>query len=242
MTASPPASQPAPPAAPDPAPPLRIERLSRGYATPQGRLTVLNGVSLTLARGETAALTGESGAGKSTLLHLAAGLDMADGGAAFVCGAEMTALDDAGRARLRRARIGVVFQQFNLIPSLRVADNIAFQARLAGREDPAWTEELTERLGLSGLGARWPEELSGGQQQRAAVGRALAARPDLLLADEPTGNLDEGSAEAVMGLLLDLTARTGCALLMATHSMALAARLGRRVHLQGGALHAAEAA
>ncbi|MGG7567762.1 ABC transporter ATP-binding protein [Rhodovulum sp. DZ06] len=217
-------------------PVLRLEALRHGYPTPQGRLPVLDGVDLSLSGGETMALTGESGAGKSTLLHLAAGLDTAESGVIEVCGADMAGRDDAGRAALRRAHIGVVFQQFNLVPSLRVGDNIAFQARLAGREDPGWTAELADRLGLSPLLSRWPEELSGGQQQRAAVGRALAARPALLLADEPTGNLDEASADAVMELMLELTRTAGCALLMATHSAALAARLGRRAQLRGGRL------
>ena len=220
----------------DAPPALRLSGLRRAHPTPQGPVTPLDGVDLTLRAGETAALTGESGAGKSTLLHLAAGLDTPDAGVAEICGVDIAALPDAGRAALRRARIGVVFQQFNLIPSLRVGDNIAFQARLAGREDPARIAALTERLGLSALTGRWPEELSGGQQQRAAVGRALAASPALLLADEPTGSLDEASAQTVLTLMLELAAETGCALLMATHSRALAARLSRRVHLAGGKL------
>ena len=219
------------------APPLLdISGLRRVYRTPQGPLAVLDGAALRVAAGESVALTGESGAGKSTLLHLAAGLDRADGGRVMVAGREMTGQGDGGRAALRRACIGVVFQRFNLIPSLRVRDDLAFQARLSGREDPAWTAELAGRLGLADLLDRWPEELSGGQQQRVAVGRALAARPALVLADEPTGNLDEGSAGAVMDLLQELAGGAGCALLVATHSAALAGRMDRRVHLSGGRL------
>jgi putative ABC transport system ATP-binding protein len=199
---------------------------------------VLDGVDLDLARGETLALTGESGSGKSTLLHLIAGLDAADGGSISVEGAEVTAMSDTRRAHLRRDRIGIVFQQFNLIPSLSVGANMSFQARLAGREDKAWNAELAARLGLADLLDRWPEQLSGGQQQRAAIGRALAARPALVMADEPTGNLDEASADAVLALLRDLAAGAGCGLLMVTHSAALAARLDRRVHLRAGRLAA----
>ena len=224
-----------PPADP---PLLRIRGARRVYATPQGPLTVLDGVDLDLSAGETLALTGESGSGKSTLLHLIGGLDAADGGSIQVAGEEVTTMSDAARARLRRSRIGIVFQQFNLIPSLTVGANISFQARLAGRHDPAWCAELADRLGLGATLDRWPEQLSGGQQQRAAIGRALAARPALVLADEPTGNLDEASADSVLTLLRDLAAGAGCGLLMVTHSAALAARLDRRVHLRAGRLAA----
>src|SRR6185312_11185011 len=137
----------------------------------------------------------------------------------------VSGLSDAGRAELRRDRLGLVFQQFNLIPSLNVRDNLAFQSRIAGRHDAAWQAELSERLGLAGLLDRYPEQLSGGQQQRVAIGRALAVKPLLLLADEPTGNLDETTADEVVRLMRDLVARTGCALLMVTHSIRLAGLL-----------------
>jgi putative ABC transport system ATP-binding protein len=137
---------------------------------------------------------------------------------------------------LRREAIGLVFQQFNLIPSLDVAANLAFQARIAGRFDAHWQDELVTRLGLGELLARYPEQLSGGQQQRVAIGRALAGRPGLILADEPTGNLDEVTGDAVMALLIDLVTATGAALLMVTHSMWLAARLDDRALLRGGRL------
>ncbi|CCD90077.1 putative ABC transporter, ATP-binding protein [Bradyrhizobium sp. ORS 285] len=187
-----------------------------------------------MAPGERVALTGESGSGKSTLLHLIAGLDAADGGDIVLDGASVGALDDAGRAAIRRERLGLVFQQFNLVPSLSVQDNLSFQARLAGRHDPAWHTELVERLGLKPLLKRYPEQLSGGQQQRVAIGRALAIKPTLLLADEPTGNLDEDTADEVMALTRDLVARTGCGFLMVTHSARLAAMLDRHVHLHAG--------
>ena len=146
------------------------------------------------------------------------------------------ALGESERARLRRDRLGLVFQQFNLIPSLKVADNLAFQARIADRFDAAWQDELTERLGLADLRDRYPEQLSGGQQQRVAIGRALASRPALLLADEPTGNLDEATADEVVTLMTGLVKHAGCGLLMVTHSTRLAGLLDRRVHLTGGVI------
>lgn len=215
---------------------LRLTGVRKSYVTGEGPIEVLAGVDLTLQAGKSLALTGESGSGKSTILHLAAGLDEASAGRILVAGAEITHAPDSLRARLRRDTVGLVFQQFNLIPSLDVAANLAFQARLAGRHDPAWQAELAEALGLKGCLHRYPEQLSGGQQQRVAIGRALAARPRLVLADEPTGNLDEASADAVMALLLRLVAQTGTGLLMVTHSMRLAARLGGRLHLSAGRL------
>ncbi|MEK4032443.1 ABC transporter ATP-binding protein [Methylocystis sp. IM3] len=227
----------APSAAPAPlAPLLRVVGLRKSYPTPQGPLPVLAGVDLMLRPGETLALMGESGSGKSTLLHLVGALDHADGGEIFLNGCDIGRLPEAARAALRRETIGVVFQQFNLIASLTVAENLAFQARLAGSFDPLWQARLTERLGLAALASRYPEELSGGQQQRVAVGRALAVRPKLLLADEPTGNLDEAAGDAVLALTLELVAETGCAFLMVTHSARLAARLERRLVLEAGAL------
>jgi putative ABC transport system ATP-binding protein len=135
---------------------------------------------------------------------------------------------------LRRDRLGLVFQQFNLIPSLNVEDNLVFQSRIAGRHDAAWHAELVERLGLGSLLKRYPEQLSGGQQQRVAIGRALAVKPLLLLADEPTGNLDEATADDVLSLARDLVARTGCGFLMVTHSARLAATLDRQINLHAG--------
>ncbi|HEY8071625.1 MAG TPA: ABC transporter ATP-binding protein [Methylocystis sp.] len=215
---------------------LRVVGLKKNYATPQGALEILRGVDFSLEAGASLALMGESGSGKSTLLHLVGALDQADAGDIFLDGAALATLGESGRAALRRETLGIVFQQFNLISSLTVADNLAFQARIAGRFDADWQRELTRRLGLAELVARYPEQLSGGQQQRVAVGRALASRPRLLLADEPTGNLDEATGDAVLALALELVAATGCAFLMATHSARLAARLGRRALLSGGGL------
>ena len=197
---------------------------------------MLRGVDLNVATGESVALTGESGSGKSTLLHLIAGLDAADGGEITLAEIIVSGLNDAGRAELRRDRLGLVFQQFNLIPSLTVADNLVFQSRIAGRHDAAWHDELVERLGLKELLKRYPEQLSGGQPQRVAIGRALAPKPLLLLADEPTGNLDEDTADEVLHLARDLVARTGCGFLMVTHSARLAATLDRQVTLHAGVI------
>jgi putative ABC transport system ATP-binding protein len=213
---------------------LSVRNLSKAYRTAGEDVVVLRGVNLDVASGERVALAGESGSGKSTLLHLIAGLDSADGGEITFNDASMTKLSDAGRAAMRRKRLGLVFQQFNLFPSLNVADNLAFQAKIAGRHDAAWQAELIERLGLKSLLARYPEQLSGGQQQRVAIGRALATRPLLLLADEPTGNLDEDTADEVLALARDLVARTGCGFLMVTHSARLAATLDRQVRLHAG--------
>jgi putative ABC transport system ATP-binding protein len=213
---------------------LLLESVRKTYATSEGPLEVLKGISLQLDKGETMALTGESGSGKSTLLHLAGGLDGVDAGQITVDGLDISTLDDTGRAKLRRSSVGLIFQQFNLIPSLDVGNNLSFHARLAGRYDGHWQEELTERLGLASLLKRYPEQLSGGQQQRVAIGRTLAVRPRLVLADEPTGNLDEATGDAVMALMLSLVKATGAALLMVTHSPRLAVKLDRQVHLHAG--------
>ena len=221
---------------------LEFRQVHKAYATPQGPLEVLAGVDLTLEAGRSLALMGESSSGKSTLLHLAAGLDLPDAGEVRLGGRAISTLTEPERARLRRESLGLVFQQFHLVPSLTVLDNLRLQARLAGREDSAWSAELIARRGLAGLEGRYPEQLSGGQQQRLAIGRALAPRPPLLLADEPTGNLDEATAGEVLELLLSLVHETGCALLMVTHSPRIAAPLDRRLVLSRARLISADKA
>ncbi len=213
---------------------LNVLNLTKTYRSAGEEISVLRGVNLAIAAGERVALTGESGSGKSTLLHLIAGLDRADGGEIRLAGTSLAGLADADRAALRRDRLGLVFQQFNLIPSLAVEDNLKFQSRIAGRHDAAWHDELVDRLGLGTLLKRYPEQLSGGQQQRVAIGRALAVKPLLLLADEPTGNLDEATADDVLALTRDLVRRTGCGFLMVTHSARLAATLDRQINLHAG--------
>ena len=213
---------------------LRLTDVTKNYAG--NEKAVLDHVSLDLEQGDMLALTGESGSGKSTLLHLIGGLDSADSGRVVFDGIDLTPMNDSGRAALRRGSLGVIFQQFNLIPSLSIAHNIAFQARLAGRHDPSMVRVLAERLGLDDHLNKYPEQLSGGQQQRVAIARTLAARPQLVLADEPTGNLDEATADNVLALLQDLVIENGASLILVTHSERLAARLPRRAYLRAGRL------
>jgi putative ABC transport system ATP-binding protein len=213
---------------------LNLRDVTKTY--PGAEAAVLRGVSFNMDAGEMLALTGESGSGKSTLLHLVGGLDTADSGEVAIDGVDLTPMDDAGRAALRRGTVGVIFQQFNLIPSLTVAANIAFQARLAGRHDPERARALADRLGLGAHLHKYPEQLSGGQQQRVAIARTLAPRPRLVLADEPTGNLDEATADTVLDLLCALVEETRAGLILVTHSERLARRMNRRLHLRSGQL------
>ena len=215
---------------------LELKDITKSFSGVDGDVEVLRGVSLGLDAGQTLALTGESGSGKSTILHISAGLEVPDGGSLHLEGVEINELSEAERANLRRSEVGIVFQQFNLIPSLTVEANIGFQASLAGRRDKTFESELIEELGLADQLKKYPESLSGGQQQRVAIARALAVRPKLLLADEPTGNLDESTASAVLTAMLDLVGRTGAALMVVTHSAALAEKMDRRVRLKGGVL------
>lgn len=215
---------------------LNVTDVTKIYPGSDGVTAVLNGVSLSLEAGETLAMTGESGSGKSTLLHLIGGLDTPSSGSISIAGTELTTLDDSGRAALRRGTVGVVFQQFNLIPSLTVRANVAFQARLAEKYDRDLVGDISERLGLNDHLDKFPEALSGGQQQRVAIARTLAARPKLILADEPTGNLDETNADIVLALMRDIAKEAGTALLMVTHSQSHAAKLDRRLHLSHGVI------
>ncbi|MDE4192717.1 ABC transporter ATP-binding protein [Phaeobacter gallaeciensis] len=213
---------------------LKITDVSKSYTSGQAVTPVLQGVSLTLEAGSSLALTGDSGSGKSTLLHLAAALDSFDSGEITIEGTPLSALNEAARAALRQRQVSIVFQQFNLIPSLSVGSNLSLHARLGRRRDRIWEDRLIDRLGLSNLLDRYPDQLSGGQQQRVAIGRAMALRPALLLADEPTGNLDETASEAVMGLMLELLRDSGAALFLVTHSDSIANQLDRRLHLKQG--------
>ena len=218
---------------------LQVSGVTKSFDGAEGPVPVLSGVDLSLDLGQTMSLQGESGSGKSTLLHIVGGLDTVDGGKVLFDGRDVAALDEAGRAALRRSEVAVIFQQFNLIPSLDVIDNIRFQARLAAREDAAQVAQvarLVTALGLDDHKHKYPEQLSGGQQQRVAVARALAARPRLILADEPTGNLDEATAAEVLDEMLALVGETGAALMVVTHSPAVAARMDRQLHLSAGRL------
>ena len=215
---------------------LKLNSIRKSYGTNEGKVLVLNDVSLTLFAGETLALRGESGSGKSTLLHIAGALELPDEGHVEIGGKELSKMDDTGRAAVRRKDIAIVFQHFNLIPSLNVAANINFQANLSGPVDKIKLEKIVSSLGLSDQMAKYPEALSGGQQQRVAIARALVTEPKLLLADEPTGNLDEQSSQSVLEQMLTLVAETNTALMVVTHSRNVAARMDKELQLIGGRL------
>jgi len=208
-------------------PVLAISGLARHY----GGIPVFSGVDLQLAPGEFVALLGESGVGKSTLLNCIAGLDDADAGDITLAGRAVRTLPEPERARLRRETLGFVFQAFHLLPHLDVAENVALPLLLLGQPDPARVDALLAAVGLAGLGARSPAQLSGGQLQRVALARALVHRPALILADEPTGNLDPATAERMLDLLQAQVHAEGAACLLVTHSAAAAARADRVLRL-----------
>ena len=207
---------------------LQIRQLCKRY----GDSTVFSQVSLDVAPGEFVAIVGESGVGKSTLLNCMAGLDHWDAGRIVHGSTDLGTLDDTGRALWRRAHVGFVFQAFHVLPHLDVAQNVALPLMLLGQQDEARVQAMLQATGLGALGARLPQQLSGGQLQRVAIARALVHRPALLLADEPTGNLDPQTAAQVMDLLLAQTREHGAALVLVTHSEAAAARADRVLHLQ----------
>ncbi len=215
---------------------LRIKQLAKSYRSSAALQPVLQDLEFQMEPSSSVALLGESGSGKSTLLHLIAGLDRPDHGEIVFRGQAVHQASESELAALRRARMSLVFQQFHLIPTLNVHDNLRFQAALCQRFDPLYEEELIERLGLGDHLSKLPHQLSRGQQQRVAIARSLLHKPDLVLADEPTGNLDEASSLEVMGLFSDLVRQAGSGLLMVTHSRAMAAFLDRRVQLHNGQL------
>ena len=206
---------------------LHINRLGKRY----GETVVFSNVSLDVAPGEFVAIIGESGVGKSTLLNCMAGLDSWDEGSVTLNGADLGAMSDDQRALLRRRHVGFVFQAFHVLPHLDVAQNVALPLLLLNQPDDARVQALLEAVGLGGLGQRLPQQLSGGQLQRVAIARALVHRPGLLLADEPTGNLDPTTAAKVMDALIAQTREHGASLVLVTHSEAAAARADRRLHL-----------
>ena len=207
---------------------LRVQNLSKHY----GATPVFANVSLDVAPGEFVAIVGESGVGKSTLLNCMAGLDHWDSGSVQLAGHDLGSLNDDARALLRREAVGFVFQAFHVLPHLDVAQNVALPLLLLNRPDPARVEVLLEAVGLGGLGARLPQQLSGGQLQRVASARALVHQPALLLADEPTGNLDPTTAAKVMDALVAQTRQHGTALVLVTHSLAATAQADRVLHLR----------
>ena len=215
---------------------LKLNSIQKSFRTNEGEVPVLSDISLSLLAGETLALRGESGSGKSTLLHIAGALELPDGGSVEIAGKNLSEMDDAERAAVRRRDVAIIFQQFNLIPSLTVASNITFQANLSGPVDKTKIEKIISALGLMDQMKKYPEALSGGQQQRVAIARALVAEPKLLLADEPTGNLDEKTAQAVLEQMLKLVGETDTALMVVTHSRNVAARMDRQLLLIEGKL------
>ena len=222
--------------------PLVLRGVQRTYRTGAGALPVLRGVDLTLAAGEIVALVAPSGAGKSTLLHLAGLLEKPDGGAVIVEGRDAGALSDGERTAIRRDTIGFVYQFHHLLPEFSALENVVLPQMIAGVSRRAAAERARDLLGAFGLSARLahlPGKLSGGEQQRVAIARALANRPRVLLADEPTGNLDVGTAGVVFEELLAIVRGQGVAALIATHNPELAARMDRRVLLRDGVVVAA---
>ena len=212
---------------------LQITNLSKHY----GDVAVFSNVSLTVARGEFVAIVGESGVGKSTLLNCMAGLDSWDAGTVSLDGTDLGTLSDDQRALLRRRQVGFVFQAFHVLPHLDVAQNVALPLMLLNQQDDARVQQMLEAVGLGGLGARLPQQLSGGQLQRVAIARALIHRPALLLADEPTGNLDPTTATLVMDALINQTRVHNASLVLVTHSHAAATRADRVLELHADGIH-----
>jgi putative ABC transport system ATP-binding protein len=210
-------------------------KLGRGAA----RVHVLRNITLTIARGEAVGLVGPSGSGKSTLLMTMAGLERADSGSIRIDGVALDALSEDALARFRGAKIGIVFQAFHLIPTMTALENVAAPLELAGAKDAfARAAAELEAVGLAERMAHYPAQLSGGEQQRVALARALAPRPSLLIADEPTGNLDEATGRAIIELLFELRAARGATLVLVTHDLALAARCDRMIRLRSGRIEA----
>ena len=227
-------------AAADPEPPLVLQGVGLTLPSSAGPVEILKGVDLTVRAGERVAVTGPSGSGKSSLISVAAGLERPSGGRVRLFGADLSALDEAGRARLRRGRVSLVFQSFHLLPNMTAEENVAAPLEIDRRADAMPTARAwLDRVGLGGRRRHYPHQLSGGEQQRVALARALGVRPALLFADEPTGNLDADNAAAVAALMFDLLAETGAALVLVTHDAALAARADRVARMAGGRLDAA---
>lgn len=220
-------------------PPLELQRLTKVYTEGTQTHTVLRDVDLRVEAGELLVLLGRSGSGKSTLLNLLAGIDQPTAGRVLLDGTDITHLDEHRRTLLRRHRIGFVFQFFNLIPTLTVEENLLLPLELAGRLDAqnrAYALDLLEKVGLVERRASFPDVLSGGEQQRVAIARALVHNPSLVLADEPTGNLDAETAEVVLELLVGTLRQAGKTLVMATHSREVASLADRILRVQDGAL------
>ncbi len=214
---------------------LEARNLSKTVPSPEGPLTILADVSLSVRAGETLAIIGASGAGKSTLLALLAGLDAPSAGRVLIAGADLSELDEDGRAAVRGRHVGFVFQSFHLIPSLTALENVMLPLELRGRGDARETaSQALAQVGLTPRGAHYPKQLSGGEQQRVAIARAYVTHPDVLFADEPTGNLDTHTGQRITDLLFELNRSTGSTLVLVTHDRDLASRCGRILELDAG--------
>ena len=215
---------------------FELKHIDKSFRDRENIIHIARDLSWCLGSGEGVALMGESGAGKTTLMNIIAGLDTLDAGEVWVDGVQITELSQSELTAFRRTYIGLIFQKFHLVPSLSAWDNAALQARLAGVFDKQFARSLFDRLGIDHLAHRRPSQLSGGQQQRVAIARALMHRPRLVLADEPTGNLDEATSSAVIELLVSAASDAGATLVVVTHSSAIASHLGHIVRLGSGAL------
>jgi putative ABC transport system ATP-binding protein len=216
---------------------LEVSHLGKHVPLPTGELTILEDVGFRIARGDAVAIVGASGSGKSTLLALMAGLDVPSSGTVVLEGQPMSALDEDGRARVRAEKVGFVFQSFQLLPSLTALENVMLPLELRGDADAqAPARAILERVGLGERLGHYPRQLSGGEQQRVALARAFVTRPSLLFADEPTGNLDTHTGQAIIELLFELNAAAGTTLVLVTHDEHLAQRCHRMLRLDGGRL------
>lgn len=216
---------------------ISAQGLSKIVTTAAGPLTILNNISLTVAAGESLAITGASGSGKSTLLGLLAGLDVPTTGTVTLAGNNLTALDEEGRAAVRARYVGFVFQSFQLLPGLTALENVMLPLELRGQKNAqSAAREYLQRVGLAQRLGHYPPQLSGGEQQRVAIARAFACEPDILFADEPTGNLDSVTGQTINDLLFDLNADAGTTLVLITHEQRLAERCQRHIQMAGGEL------
>lgn len=216
---------------------IRVTKLGKRVRLPDSELQILSGVSFELERGETAAIVGASGSGKSTLLALMAGLDIPSEGGVEILGTALNSLDEDGRAKLRGASVGFVFQNFQLLPALTALENVMLPLELSGHPDPETaSRDILGKVGLADRLGHYPRQLSGGEQQRVAIARAFVVNPAVLFADEPTGNLDTDTGRAIADLLFDLNTTRGTTLVLVTHDERLAARCQRQLRLEAGRL------
>jgi putative ABC transport system ATP-binding protein len=222
---------------------LVAEHVSKQVISPEGGLTILSDVSFSILAGESVAITGASGAGKSTLLALLAGLDLPSEGKIRLNGHDLTTLDEDGRAGIRAASVGFVFQSFHLVPSLNALENVMLPLELSGSDAARATAlEIIDQVGLSERWSHYPAQLSGGEKQRVAIARAFATQPAVLFADEPTGNLDSRTGTRIMDLMFELNRESSTTLVLVTHDLSLAARCDRKIELDAGLLVADSAA